>query len=55
MVCTVATIIYFLGYMPPPGTLIIVPKSQASQLTAKQIRAARNCAARFEIKWRIED
>ena len=33
MICTAAAIIAFLGYMPPKGTEIIVPRSQLTQYT----------------------
>lgn len=53
--CTVAAIIYFLGYMPPRDTVITIPKARVAELSAKQQRVARSCAARYGIKWRIEE
>jgi hypothetical protein len=53
--CTAATVIYFLGYMPPPGTVITVPKSAMSRYTPRQIARAKACASRFKIIWQIEE
>lgn len=54
-VCSVAAVIALLGYMPPKGTVITVPKSAMSQYTYVQRLKARVCARRYGIKWRIED
>lgn len=53
--CTVAAVVYFLGYMPPRGTVISVPRSQVSQYTPKQIAKAQSCASRHGIAWRIDE
>lgn len=55
MTCTVAAIIAFLGYMPPKGTEIIVPKSAVVHLTTTQKLKARVCARRHGIRWRIDE
>jgi hypothetical protein len=55
MICTVAAIVAFLGYMPPRGTVINVPRSAASQYTPRQIDRAKACANKHGILWRIED
>jgi hypothetical protein len=53
MTCTVAAIVSFLGYMPPRGTEIIIPKAQASQYTMAQQWKAKACAAKHGIRWRV--
>jgi hypothetical protein len=53
MICTTAAIVYFLGYMPPRGTVISVPRSQAEQYTPRQVARAQACAARHGIRWQI--
>lgn len=52
MTCTVAAIIALLGYMPPKGTVITVPKAEAQQYSPMQQRAAKRCAARYGIMLR---
>jgi hypothetical protein len=51
--CSVAAIIAFLGYMPPRGTVISVPRSQAEQYTPRQVARAQACASRHGIRWQI--
>lgn len=51
--CTVAAIIYFIGYMPPRGTTVTVPAAQVRQMTEKQKTDAARCARRYGIKWVI--
>lgn len=53
MTCTVAAIIAVLGYMPPKGTIITVPKEAAGQYTIVQQYKARRCAARYGIELRV--
>jgi hypothetical protein len=53
--CTVAAVIAFLGYMPPRGTVITVPRSQVSQYTPKEVATAKGCAGRFGILWTIDE
>lgn len=53
--CTVAAIISLLGYMPPPGTVISIPASQVAHYSAVKVAAAKVCARRYGIKWRIVD
>lgn len=53
--CTVAAIVSVLGSMPPPGTVITVPRSQVQQMTVAQQLKAKLCAARYGIKWRINE
>ncbi len=55
MNCTVAAIIALLGYMPPKGTVITVPKSMVSQYTVTQQVKARLCAARYGIRLRVDE
>lgn len=55
MTCTVAAIIHLLGYMPPRGTEIVVPRSMVGQYTYTQRIKAIACAARYDIKWRIDE
>ena len=53
--CTVATIVSLLGSMPPPGTVIIIPRSAVAQYTAVQQLKAKLCARRYGIQWRIDE
>lgn len=53
MTCTVAAIIAMLGYMPPKGTVITVPKQAAQQYTIVQQYKAKRCAARHGIELRV--
>jgi len=50
--CTVATIMSLLGYMPPHGTVIVVPKAAAAQYSPMVQAKARRCARRFGIELR---
>ncbi len=55
MVCTVAMVVYILGYMPKPGTVITVPRSTYVELSpAKKARAER-CAKKYGIAWRVDE
>lgn len=49
MVCTVAFIVSLLNYMPPPGTVITIPKETAAQYSPAIQAKARRCAARYKI------
>lgn len=53
--CTAAAIIAFLGYMPPKGTEIVIPRSQVSTYSQVQQSQAKRCAARHGIAWRIDE
>jgi hypothetical protein len=53
LTCTVAAIIQLLGYMPPEGTVIQIPESQAGKYTYAQRVKAAACAAKHKIKWEI--
>jgi hypothetical protein len=55
LMCTVAVIVAFLGYMPPRGTVITVPRSAVSQYTPRQVDRAKACAGKFGIHWKFED
>lgn len=55
MTCTLAAIIAFIGVMPPKGTVIIIPRSAVSQYSKTQQTAAKVCAWRHGIKWRIDE
>lgn len=55
MTCTVAAIVSFLHWMPPPGTVISVPRSQVTQLSAAQQVKAKFCARKYGIKWQIDE
>lgn len=53
MTCTIAAIIAVLGYMPPKGTVITIPKESAQQYTPYQQYRAKRCAARHGIELRV--
>ena len=55
MVCTVAAIVAFLGYMPPKGTVIIVPRSRIVELSPSQKAKAERCASKYGIAWRVDE
>lgn len=55
MTCTAAAIAAFLGWMPPPGTVIAVPRSQVEQLSVMQQVKAKLCARRYGIRWVIQE
>lgn len=55
MTCTAAAIIALLGYMPPKGTVIIVPRSAVRQYSTFDQVKAKLCARRHGIKWHIDD
>lgn len=55
MTCTVAAIIATLGYMPPKGTEIVIPRSQVEQFSTTQQIKARLCARRYGIQYRIDE
>ena len=54
-VCTVAAIVYWLGYMPEPGTIITGPKTHVEKLTPTQKAKAERCAKKYGIAWRIAE
>lgn len=47
--CTVAFIVSILGYMPPPGTVITVPKSVEQSYPAAIRWQALRCARKYRI------
>lgn len=51
--CTVAVIVQLLGWMPPPGTVISIPADQVARYSTVKVAAAKICARRYGIKWRI--
>lgn len=55
MTCTVAAVIALLGYMPPKGTVIIIPRSQVKQYSVLDQVKAKLCARRHGIAWRIDE
>lgn len=56
MVCTVAAIVAFLGYMPPRGTVITTPRSAIpSRYTPKHIEKGQACARKYEIQWVVDE
>ncbi len=55
MTCTLAAIVYFLGSMPEPGTVITVPRSSVARMTITQQAKARMCARKYGIQWRIDE
>lgn len=55
LMCTIALIVSIFGYMPPPGTIIIVPKTvEQSYPAAMRWRAVR-CAKKYKIELRGEE
>lgn len=54
MMCTAAAIISLLGYMPPPGTTITVPRSAINKYTVTQQLKAKVCAKRHGILYVID-
>lgn len=48
--CTVAFIVHLLGYMPEPGTVIIVPKQYVAQYSPSYKARAIKCANRYGIE-----
>lgn len=55
MICSIAAIAFFLGYMPPPGSVIEVPRSKVAPLTERQRKAGEKCARQYDIKWKIAE
>jgi hypothetical protein len=55
MTCTAAAILALLGYMPPEGTVITIPRSMVAKYTTLQLTKARICARRHGIKWQIAE
>ena len=54
-VCTVAAVVYFLGYMPPRGTVITVPRSRIVELKPAQKARAERCAAKYGLSWVVDE
>ena len=52
--CTAATIVHFLGYMPEKGVTITIQRSTLAPYSERQIERAKRCATKHNIKWRIE-
>lgn len=55
MICSVAAFVWFLGYMPPQGTVIAVPRSRVAPLTEQQRKRGEACARKYGIRWKIEE
>jgi hypothetical protein len=55
MLCTVAAVVAFLGYMPPRGTVITVPRSRLVELSPSQRAKAERCAEKYQIEWKIDE
>lgn len=55
MLCTVAAITYYLGYMPPSGTVITVPRSKYVELKPAERTRAERCAKKYGLAWRIDE
>lgn len=53
MLCTVAAIVAVLGYMPPKGTVLTIPKETAAQYSIVQQAKAQRCANKYGIELRI--
>lgn len=51
--CTVATIVWLLGYMPHKGAVLIFTKEQAAQYTPVEQLKAKRCMRRFGIELRV--
>jgi hypothetical protein len=54
MTCTVAAIIATLGYMPPKGTVITIPRSAVQQYSVLERVKIEACAIRYGIRWKID-
>ena len=52
--CTLAFIASVLGYTPPPGSVITIPRHLEQSATFIQKIEAKRCLRRYGIKWRIE-
>ena len=52
--CTIAFITQLLGYMPPVGTIITIPKHVEQSATFVQRVQAQRCLKKYGISWRIE-
>jgi hypothetical protein len=55
MVCTVAAIVALLGYMPPPGTVLTIPKEMAAQYSVTHQAKAQRCARKYGIELRVSE
>ncbi len=55
MTCTIAAIIAVLGRMPPPGTVITVPRSAVAQYSRLDQVKAKLCAKKYGIQYRIDE
>lgn len=55
MTCTVAAIVSFLGYMPPRGTVIDIPRSRVNTYSVIQQDEAKQCAKKYGIVLRIDE
>ena len=51
--CTIAFVTWLLNYMPPPGSVITVPREYASQYGEGTQAKAKRCAARYKITLEI--
>lgn len=55
MVCTVGFIVYLLGYMPEPGSVLTVPKVHAAKYSIATQAKALRCARRYGIELRVSE
>ncbi len=55
MLCTVAAIVSFLGYMPPRGTVITVPRLRLIELSPAHKAKAERCANKYGIVWTVDE
>lgn len=54
-ICPAGAVIKLLGYMPPPGTEIVVPRSMVGQYSYRQRIKAQVCAKLYGLTWRIDE
>ena len=55
MICAAATIVSLLGQMPPPGTVIVIPRSEVAKYSTVKRLAAERCARKYQIRWTIDE
>jgi hypothetical protein len=49
-----AAVVYFLGFTPAPGQIVLVPASVIAQHSRAEQIAAQLCARQLKIRWRIK-
>lgn len=55
MLCTLATIGYFIGAIPHAGMIVQVPRSTVNLYSKAKRRKAAECARSFKIRWVIDE